>query len=169
MNTLRKNEWIAVSVALVAVIILFFGGSIWNFIFGDSSASNSSLSVGEESPTKVQEKMANISEIAGLEIYDMKIGTGIEAAKGMKVKAHYVGVLTDGTQFDSSLQRGVPYEFVLGTGAVIKGWDLGIVGMKVGGVRQLIVSPELAYGPQAIGPIPANSTLIFQIELVDAQ
>jgi FKBP-type peptidyl-prolyl cis-trans isomerase len=82
------------------------------------------------------------------------------------VSAHYVGTLANGTKFDSSLDRGQPFEFSLGAGQVIKGWDIGIAGMKVGGVRKLVISPELGYGQQAIGPIPAGSTLTFEVQLV---
>lgn len=165
MRTLSKKEWIAVAVALVAAIILFFGGNIWGFFFGtDVTDTQSTAGI-----TTNTEKMKNISTIEGLEIYDVQVGTGVEAVAGKTVSAHYVGTLTDGTKFDSSIDRGQPFTFKLGSGQVIKGWDIGIAGMKVGGVRQLVISPALGYGAQAIGPIPANSTLIFQVQLVDVK
>jgi len=168
MRTLQKREWIAVSVAIVAAAILFFGGTLWRFFF--QAGVTSSAAAPLTGPGADTSKMKNISTVEGLEIYDMQVGTGAEAVPGSVVSAHYVGRLAaDGTQFDSSLERGQPFEFKLGTSAVIKGWDLGIAGMKVGGVRQLVVSPEYGYGAQSIGPIPANSTLIFEVQLVDVR
>lgn len=113
--------------------------------------------------------MQNVSTVPGLEIYDIEVGTGAEAKAGQTVTAHYVGVLADGTKFDSSLDRGQPFSFKLGGGQVISGWDKGIAGMKVGGVRRLVISPELGYGNQPIGSIPANSTLIFEVQLLEAK
>ena len=103
----------------------------------------------------------------GLMIEEVKIGDGAVATKGKTVSVHYTGTLTNGTKFDSSLDRGRPIEFVLGTGMVIKGWDQGIDGMKVGGKRKLTIPPELAYGARGMpGAIPPNSTLLFDVELV---
>ena len=102
-----------------------------------------------------------------LQIKDINIGTGTEAKTGDKVSVNYTGTLTDGTKFDSSYDSGrEPFPFTIGNGDVIKGWDQGVVGMKVGGTRQLTVPPALGYGETAYGNIPANSTLIFQIELL---
>lgn len=99
---------------------------------------------------------------------DLEVGTGAEAKTGDSVKVHYTGTLTDGTKFDSSLDRGTPFEFTLGAGDVIKGWDQGVVGMKVGGKRQLTIPPDLAYGERGAGGIiPPNATLIFEIELLE--
>ncbi|HEU0081030.1 MAG TPA: FKBP-type peptidyl-prolyl cis-trans isomerase [Candidatus Paceibacterota bacterium] len=110
--------------------------------------------------------MTNISAVKGLEVYDEQVGSGAAAKAGQTVTAHYIGYLTDGTKFDSSIDRGQPFSFKLGAGDVIRGWDMGIQGMKVGGIRRLVIAPELAYGAQAIGPIPANSTLIFEVQLL---
>lgn len=175
MNTPRRNQQIAVGVGIIVVTILFFGGNIWEFITGSQNPATTyptispEVTLGSQNPSEVQQKAANISQVSGIEIYDIKIGTGAEAAPGKTVKADYVAVLLDGTQFDSSLERGVPYEFKLGNGSVIKGLDLGVVGMKVGGIRQLVVSPELGFGPQTIGLVPANATLIFQVELKEVK
>jgi len=103
-----------------------------------------------------------------LQIEDLKIGTGAEAKAGQDVKVHYVGTLTNGSKFDSSRDRGEGFEFSLGAGEVIKGWDQGVAGMKVGGMRKLTIPPELGYGARGFPPvIPANSTLIFEVELLE--
>ncbi|MEK7212621.1 MAG: FKBP-type peptidyl-prolyl cis-trans isomerase [Patescibacteria group bacterium] len=101
-----------------------------------------------------------------LKTEDVVVGNGVEAKAGNKVSVHYEGKLDDGTVFDSSYKRGQPFEFNLGAGEVIRGWDLGVAGMKVGGKRQLTIPPELAYGARAVGSIPENSTLHFTVELL---
>jgi len=97
---------------------------------------------------------------------DLVVGTGATAATGDSVTVNYVGTLANGTKFDSSYDRNQPFTFRLGAGQVIAGWDQGVVGMRVGGKRRLTIPPSLGYGSQANGPIPANSTLIFEIELL---
>jgi len=97
------------------------------------------------------------------------VGTGATAVSGDTVTVNYIGTLTDGTKFDSSYDRGQPYTFRLGAGAVIQGWDMGVPGMKVGGKRRLTIPPSLAYGSQGNGPIPPNATLKFDIDLVSIQ
>jgi len=103
----------------------------------------------------------------GLQYWDIKIGTGEKAIRGEKVDVDYTGWLTNGKKFDSSVGTGHPFDFVLGHGDVIKGWDEGVAGMKVGGKRQLRIPPDLAYGERGYpGAIPPNSTLIFDVQLV---
>ena len=107
----------------------------------------------------------------GLEIQDVIVGSGVEAKKGDIVSAHYVGTLSNGQKFDSSYDHGQPFSFTLGGGMVIQGWDFGLVGMRVGGKRKLIIPPDLGYGDRNIGEglIPPNSTLFFDVELMAAQ
>jgi peptidylprolyl isomerase len=116
---------------------------------------------------KGQDEPKFMTTTSGLKYADVKVGTGDEAKKGDKVEVHYTGTLPDGKKFDSSLDRKEPFSFTVGAGMVIKGWDEGIAGMKVGGKRKLIIPPDLAYGNRAIGGvIPANATLHFDVELV---
>ena len=103
---------------------------------------------------------------SGLKYVDMKVGDGASPQAGQLVTVHYTGWLEDGTKFDSSVDKNRPYEFTIGAGRVIKGWDEGVLTMKVGGKRKLNIPPELGYGAQANGPIPPNSTLIFEVELL---
>lgn len=112
-----------------------------------------------------EKKMAD-----GLIINDVKVGTGPEAKAGQTVTVQYTGWLMDGTKFDSSKDRNQPFVFHLGAGEVIKGWDEGVQGMKVGGVRKLTIPPSLGYGAQgAGGVIPPNATLKFEVELLGVQ
>jgi FKBP-type peptidyl-prolyl cis-trans isomerase len=108
-----------------------------------------------------------MSDDQALVIETLIEGTGSVATPGAKIKVHYTGTLTDGTTFDSSYDRGEPIEFVLGSGQVIPGWEQGIEGMRVGEKRELTIPPNLAYGDRQVGPIPPNSTLNFEVELVD--
>jgi FKBP-type peptidyl-prolyl cis-trans isomerase len=104
---------------------------------------------------------------SGLEYVDVVVGNGDEAKAGQSVKVHYTGWLTNGTKFDSSVDRGQPFEFNLGRGQVIKGWDMGVAGMRVGGKRRLIIPADLGYGARgAGGAIPPNARLIFDVELL---
>ncbi|MFM7543393.1 MAG: FKBP-type peptidyl-prolyl cis-trans isomerase [Ignavibacteria bacterium] len=104
-----------------------------------------------------------------LKITDLVKGTGAQPGFASKVTVHYVGTLTNGKQFDSSRDRKTPFTFTIGVGEVIKGWDLGVSTMKVGGKRILQIPPEQGYGSRAVGDIPANSTLIFEVELLNVQ
>lgn len=112
----------------------------------------------------MSEKMTD----SGLKYEDLTEGEGAVATAGSTVKVHYTGWLTDGTKFDSSLDRNAPFSFPLGGGRVIRGWDEGVAGMKVGGQRKLTIPPQLGYGAVgAGGVIPPNATLVFEVELLE--
>jgi peptidylprolyl isomerase len=121
-----------------------------------------------ESPTEVDESDYIVTE-SGVKYYDIEEGDGRVPNLGEEITVHYTGWLEDGTRFDSSLLQGQPIPFVLGTGQVIAGWDEGFTDMKIGGKRQLIIPPELAFGEAGSGGgvIPPNATLIFEMELLD--
>ena len=106
--------------------------------------------------------------MADLQIEDLVDGTGDSPVQGQTVVVHYTGWLTDGKKFDSSVDRGQPFEFKIGAGQVIQGWDEGVLSMKIGGKRKLTIPPEMAYGDRDVGNglIPANSTLVFEVELL---
>ncbi len=106
--------------------------------------------------------------VTGLRYIEEVVGDGADMQAGKTVAVHYTGWLTNGNKFDSSRDRGQPFTFPLGGGRVIKGWDEGVQGMKVGGKRRLLVPPDLGYGARGTGPIPANATLIFDVEAIDA-
>jgi FKBP-type peptidyl-prolyl cis-trans isomerase len=105
-----------------------------------------------------------------LETTDLVVGNGTEATSGKKVSVHYVGTLTNGSKFDSSRDRDEPFEFTLGRGQVIKGWDVGVLGMRVGGKRKLVIPSDMGYGKRGFPPvIPPDSTLVFEVELLDVR
>jgi FKBP-type peptidyl-prolyl cis-trans isomerase len=133
------NRWLS---ALILLTLAACGG-------GNSSDSGTSPSGG-----------------GTLVVEDLVVGTGATAAVGDTVTVNYVGTLTNGTKFDSSYDAGKPFSFRIGAGTVIAGWEQGVPGMKVGGKRRLTIPPSLAYGSTARGPIPANSTLLFDVDLV---
>ena len=144
-----KSEFLSLSIVLT--------------VFGIAAAFAQS---DNSSPTKVTGKPTTTA--SGLQYWDITTGTGATAVAGKQVKVHYTGWLTNGKKFDSSVDRGRPFVFPLGAGQVIKGWDQGVAGMKVGGKRQLRIPPELGYGASgAGGVIPPNATLIFDVELLD--
>ena len=126
--------------------------------------------VAEKAGEDSSAQEAPVGEVTELQITDTQEGAGKVAENGMTVDVHYVGTLVSGQKFDSSRDRDQPFSFKLGAGQVIKGWEQGVVGMKVGGKRSLVIPPALAYGEQgAGGVIPPNATLKFEIELLEVK
>jgi FKBP-type peptidyl-prolyl cis-trans isomerase len=147
---------------LAAFLLLLFS----SLLLAQTSTQKRSATVpNTKAPTKVTGD--GVKTASGLQYWDIKVGTGQVAKDGDHVKVHYTGWLTSGKKFDSSVDAHQPFELTLGKGEVIKGWDEGIAGMKVGGKRQLRIPPDLAYGAQGYpGAIPPNATLIFDVQLL---
>ena len=138
---------------------------IANLILGMVLTVNFAGAQDNSSPTKIEGKTTKTA--SGLEYFDIKVGTGDASVKGKSVDVHYTGWLISGKKFDSSVDRKDPFSFLLGGGQVIKGWDEGVAGMKIGGKRQLRIPPELGYGARGAGNvIPPNAALIFDVELL---
>jgi FKBP-type peptidyl-prolyl cis-trans isomerase len=133
------------------------------------STTRKSTAANTNAPTKVTGPGTKTD--SGLEYWDIRIGNGDLAKEGSHVRVHYTGWLTNGKKFDSSFDAGKPLDFTIGNGEVIKGWEEGVSGMKVGGKRQLRIPPALGYGAEGTpgGPIPPNATLIFDVQLVGVQ
>jgi len=147
-------------VAAVAAILL-----ITLVVFAQTPARKIQVGGSTKSPTKVIGD--GVKTDSGLQYWDIKVGTGEAAKDGDHVKVHYTGWLTTGKKFDSSVDAHQPYDFTIGKGEVIKGWDEGVTGMKVGGKRQLRIPPELAYGADGFKTIiPPDATLIFDVQLL---
>jgi len=151
MKHLNRNQWIAVCAGLALLTYLLFADSLIGFF--NQSSKNTNTQMSENSLT----------------VQEVSVGTGAVAEAGDVLTVHYVGTLTDGRVFDSSRDTNTPFDFTLGMGSVIRGWDEGLVGMRVGGKRMLIIPPSYGYGAQGVGTIPPNSTLIFEVELLNVQ
>jgi FKBP-type peptidyl-prolyl cis-trans isomerase len=193
-NTMNvTGTGIAVAIAvIIALGLLFFGNRILSFfnhvpsqtassttVMQDqnsnpaattndqTSAANQVAPAGQTAPAAVPGIPANVTQLM---MKDLVVGTGAEAKAGMSVTVQYVGMLTNGQTFDASKNHGNDgFTFKLGAGQVIKGWDEGVAGMKVGGKRELVIPASLGYGAQSVGSIPANSTLVFEVELLKVQ
>ncbi|WP_240907076.1 FKBP-type peptidyl-prolyl cis-trans isomerase [Paludisphaera rhizosphaerae] len=133
-----------------------------------SSSSTAAVKGAEPYPPAPSTAIGETKTLTGdIQYTTLKEGTGEELKSGRVAKLHYVGTLSDGSQFDSSRDRGAPFEVTLGSGQLIKGWEYGIPGMKVGELRKLVIPPTMGYGAQEQKKIPANSTLIFEVELLE--
>jgi peptidylprolyl isomerase len=154
----KKSNQTTKLVTYLIIAALAIGALVYLFSILRDSNSNQNASPGTE-----------VSTPSGLKYIDEVVGTGESPRPGSPVTVHYTGTLANGTKFDSSVDRGKPYEFQIGTGSVIKGWDEGIMTMKVGGKRRLIIPPELGYGARGNGSIPPNATLYFDVELLDVK
>lgn len=151
------------------ILIIFTGGTFLIMQSNNISNQDKSMKNNTENGQSTPQIASKPDQQTGLIKEDIVVGAGAEAVAGNKVSVHYTGTLTDGTKFDSSVDRGQPFSFNLGSGEVIKGWDQGVAGMKVGGKRKLTIPPELGYGAQGSGTIPPNATLIFTVELLEVK
>lgn len=163
--------------AIILIIVAAFifsslavsGLVIWEMAKGDDASKNQQADTADiQKQLEQLQAQQNNQEAGSVEKTDIQVGNGAEAVAGKKVTVHYTGTLkSDGSKFDSSLDRGEPFTFELGVGQVIQGWDQGVEGMKVGGKRKLVIPAALAYGEQSPSPaIPPNSDLVFEVELL---
>lgn len=167
MTTKEQKTNIAVISAIVVAALFFTGAITWLNI--GSSPDTNQAQVSENQPIDESLQVSTTTNTMTnneLKIEDVVVGTGAEAVSGKEVTVNYTGKFVDGKVFDSSIPRGEPFTFTLGGGQVIKGWDIGVAGMKVGGKRILTIPSSLGYGPNTYGPIPGGSTLIFEVELL---
>lgn len=155
MKKLNRNQWIAVAAGLGLISFLFYGGAFMN-LFSQSTTNPTPTNSMTDNQTGVQKE-------------DIVVGQGEVAAAGDLVTVNYIGTLTNGKVFDSSFDRHQPFAFQLGVGQVIRGWDEGVAGMRIGGKRRLVIAPDYGYGANAAGSIPPNSTLVFEVELLGVQ
>ena len=179
MTKISESESVSVGIALIVVAVVFFG------IFGNPffKASHQTKPAGSAAPVVVADATKDTAQAAQdfraatdeygkvtkLAMRDSKVGEGAPVIAGDTVTVDYVGKLQDGTEFDSSIKRGEPFSFTVGQGKVIKGWDQGLVGMKKGGQRILIIPSDMGYGDRGMGPIPPGATLLFSITLLDVK
>lgn len=164
MSVKEKSTRIFILTMVIAFVLSSLGFSaivIWDISKGNNNKQDSQTA---DIQKQLEEQMKQQQE--KLQSTDIKVGKGAAAKKGDEVTVNYTGTLTNGQKFDSSYDRKKPFTFILGEGEVIKGWEQGIPGMKVGGERKLVIPPSLGYGDQAASGIPANSTLVFDVTLV---
>lgn len=155
----RQRTIIGIIVLLVLALIAFL-------VYRDYTTKSQPYPIGKLDTTPPKPSANAITTASGLIYEDLQVGDGATAKSGDTITVNYTGWLTDGTKFDSSIDRGQTSDFTLGTGNVIAGWDEGVVGMRVNGTRLLEIPPSLGYGSTAKASIPANSTLVFEVQLV---
>lgn len=154
MKKLTRNQGIAVFASIGMLAYLFFSGPLMNLF---------------KTPSAESQQINNQMPTTGFTTKEVTIGLGPIAERGDRLTMHYVGTLLNGQVFDSSRDRNTPITFILGIGQVIRGWDEGVIGMREGGKRILTIAPDYGYGAQSVGPIPANSTLVFEVELLQVE
>ncbi len=147
-------------IVFIIVAVALISGGVWYNNRLDRAVQDKASAEAEKI------KMDQANQASKLKVEDLRVGTGAKAKSGDTVSVNYLGTFENGKKFDSSYDRGQPFEFQLGVGRVIKGWDLGVLGMKVGGKRALTIPPELGYGAAGASPIPPNTTLKFTVELL---
>jgi FKBP-type peptidyl-prolyl cis-trans isomerase FkpA len=153
-------------IAIIVIVLLLLAGAAF-LVYSTSRPDQPSVSQSASGLPDISDLTTTAS---GLQYKDVTVGSGAEAQAGNTVSVHYTGWLTDGTKFDSSVDRGQPFSFPLGAGRVIAGWDEGVAGMKEGGKRILVIPADLGYGASgAGGVIPPDATLVFEVELLDVQ
>lgn len=177
MSPITKFEatgiFLSIAVMAIALVLLRFEAKDGSILATIDSESQGAVVVANEEVKVSDEELANAllgastagGELRDLVVDDVKIGTGNEVKDGDSVTVDYIGTTQEGVQFDSSYARGETFTFTVGEGKVIEGWEKGLLGMKVGGQRILVIPPHMAYGNRQVGPIPANSPLVFAIEL----
>lgn len=156
----------------LALFLLRVDGSTNVLSTLEGNTQTASIVVAEDSSKQALSEsliksMSSSGDLKNMIVDDVVLGEGPEVKPGDAISVHYIGTLQSGEQFDNSYLRGTPFTFTLGAGTVIEGWDEGLVGMKKGGQRILVIPPDLAYGNRVVGPIPANSNLVFSIELLE--
>ncbi len=159
----KKQTNIIITLVVIVIALFMILGFFGYGGFPISSNADDALTAGND----LLEELQSTGTVSDLRVQIISEGQGDGAKAGDLVTVNYVGLLTDGSVFDASSQHGGAFSFTLGIGQVIPGWDQGIVGMKVGERRLLAIPPSLAYGAQQVGTIPANSTLIFEVELLE--
>jgi peptidylprolyl isomerase len=161
----KKQTYIAVALAVVVIVLFIMLGF---FGVGGFGGDNSQVASSASDSQIILDELSQTGTVSQLRIVSTVEGSGEEAKAGDTITVHYIGVLPDGTVFDSSRERGTPFSFTLGVGQVIQGWDQGLLGTKVGDRMIIAIPPELGYGAQAVGGvIPANATLLFDVEVLE--
>jgi FKBP-type peptidyl-prolyl cis-trans isomerase len=161
-----SNQTTQVAVVVIILVLVVAVGYFLKMKTNNDNIASTSVGTQVNPPSATAVPTTVLEQADVLKSEDLKVGTGSAVKKDDKILVNYLGTLTDGTKFDSSYDRNVTFEFTVGAGEVIDGWERGVIGMKVGGKRRLTIPSSLGYGAQAVGTIPANSTLIFEIELV---
>jgi FKBP-type peptidyl-prolyl cis-trans isomerase len=165
--------FVCVGIMSIALFLMRLDSSdgVLSVIEGETEVASVIAANGEDKDQTLAQTLANsmnsVGDLKNIVSEDVVEGEGAEVKNGDLVSVHYIGTLQNGQQFDNSYVKGQPYTFTVGKGDVIKGWDLGLVGMKVGGQRILVIPPEYAYGKDGMYPIPGNATLVFSVELIE--